>query len=411
MAFLESDRSFWDSFGIYFLRPAIAVVFVFSFIFLGWFLAWKLVLVHVPIVQEICGLRKKPKRPKSETGLYSRYYKFTQNSISGGSSISAGEDLKKKHPRRAILRQRWERQFLSPASALELSVKIQIKKVCKMEIETLSKFFAYAYEIFRRYVFQVLSFGPIPQHIAFIMDGNRRFARYWNLNPGKGHQVGFLALMSVLQYCYELGVKYVTVYAFSVDNFKRNPDEVQLIMDLMLEKIEALLKQNTILTRYGIKINFFGNLDLLSSPVREAVEKIVAATCGNSEAVLCICVAYSTTDEIIHAVQESCKEKLGEIQGKSSVNLDSVIELGDLEKHMYTAGCPDPAILVRTSGATRLSNFLLWQSSFCVLLAPDVLWPEISLRHLVWAILEYQRLCSYFNRKKQDRVQEKALQC
>ncbi|XP_068659779.1 dehydrodolichyl diphosphate synthase CPT3-like [Aristolochia californica] len=269
-------------------------------------------------------------------------------------------------------------------------------------VETLCKFCAYLCQLFRRYLFLLLSFGPIPPHIAFIMDGNRRFARYWNLKPGKGHQVGFLALISVLKSCYELGVKYVTVYAFSIDNFKRSPDEVQLVMDLMLEKIEALLKENSIVKLYGIKVAFLGNLDLLSGPVREAAEKVIAATAANTKAVLCICVAYSSTDEIVHAVQESFKEKLGEIQEKSSLKFGSqecVIALADLERHMYTAGCPDPAILLRTSGETRLSNFLLWQTSFSLLLAPDVLWPEISLRHLVWAILDYQRLHPYFTRK------------
>ncbi|XP_068645799.1 dehydrodolichyl diphosphate synthase CPT3-like [Aristolochia californica] len=268
---------------------------------------------------------------------------------------------------------------------------------------SLSKFCGNIYDICRRCLFNVLSFGPIPQHIAFIMDGNRRFARYRNLKPGSGHQVGFLALMSILQYCYELGVKYVTIYAFSIDNFKRQPEEVQLVMDLMLEKIEGLLKEGSIVKEFGIKVNFFGNLGLLPSPVKIATEKVMAATAGNSKAVLSICVAYTSRDEIVQAVQESCKDQLSKIWETRSVECDSeenIITLPDLERHMYTSGCPDPDILLRTSGEARLSNFLLWQTTFCILLAPNVLWPEISFRHLVWAILEYQQLQPYLNQKK-----------
>ncbi|XP_068649539.1 dehydrodolichyl diphosphate synthase CPT3-like [Aristolochia californica] len=265
---------------------------------------------------------------------------------------------------------------------------------------TLSKFCGNIFDIFRRYLFLVLSFGPVPQHIAFIMDGNRRFAHYRNLKLGKGHQVGFLALVSVLQYCYEMGVKYVTVYAFSIENFRRKPEEVQYVMDLMVEKLEGFLKVGSFLKQYGIRVNFLGNWDLLSSPLRAAAEKVTAATASNTRGVLSICVAYTSTDEIVHAVQESCKEKLSEIQEKSSEQI--VIALADLERHMYMARCPDPDILVRTSGETRLSNFLLWQTTFCFLFAPDFLWPENTLKYLVWTILEYQRLYPYFRRQKQD---------
>ncbi|KAG9442850.1 hypothetical protein H6P81_018704 [Aristolochia fimbriata] len=267
----------------------------------------------------------------------------------------------------------------------------------------LSKVVGNISDICRRGLFRVLSFGPIPQHIAFIMDGNRRFARYRNMKQGSGHQVGFLALMSILRYCYELGVKYVTIYAFSIDNFKRRPEEVQVVMDLMLEKIEGLLNEGSIVKEYGLKVNFLGNLELLPTRVKRAAEKVMAATEGNSKAILSICVAYTSTDEIVHAVQESYKEKLSKISLTSLDKCDSeqsIITLPDLEKHMYTIGCPDPEILVRTSGETRLSNFLLWQTTFCFLLSPNCLWPEISLKHLVWAILEYQHVQPYLDRKR-----------
>jgi len=119
--------------------------------------------------------------------------------------------------------------------------------------------------------------------------------------------------MSMLKYCYELGVRYVTIYAFSIDNFKRHPEEVQSLMDLMQEKIEGLIKEESIVNRYGVRVHFLGNLELLSEPVRLAAERAMMATAKNSKAVLSICVAYTSTNEIVHAVQKSCEEKWEEI--------------------------------------------------------------------------------------------------
>jgi ditrans,polycis-polyprenyl diphosphate synthase len=269
----------------------------------------------------------------------------------------------------------------------------------------------------RRSIFCVLSVGPIPNHIAFIMDGNRRYGKKQNLMEGIGHRVGFLALMSMLKYCYEFGVRYVTIYAFSIDNFKRCPEEVQSLMDLMQEKIEGLIKEDSIVNRYGVRVHFLGNLKLLSEPVRLAAERAMMATANNSKAVLSICVAYTSTNEIVHAVQKSCEEKWEEISklntsgsGYGLIQLrwnekderENLIKLIDIEKHMYMAVAPDPDILIRTSGETRLSNFLLWQSAYCSLYSPSVLWPEIGFRHFLWAILNFQRNHFYLEKKRKQ---------
>lgn len=251
----------------------------------------------------------------------------------------------------------------------------------------------------RRWLFRVLSVGPVPSHLAFILDGNRRYARKWKLGEGMGHRAGFLSLMTLMKYCYELGIKYVTIYAFSIDNFKRKPDEVQYVMDLMLEKIEGLLKEQSIVNQYGVRVEFVGNLKLLSDPVRYAAEKAMEATANNDTSVLLIAVAYTSTDEIAHAAQVSCQDKIAEsIDRQADVN--NAIKLADVERHMYMAVAPDPDILVRTSGETRLSNFLLWQTSNSLLYSPKALWPEIGLRHLVWAVLNFQRVQPYLERRK-----------
>ncbi|KAK4479982.1 hypothetical protein RD792_013036 [Penstemon davidsonii] len=264
----------------------------------------------------------------------------------------------------------------------------------------------------RRFLFRVLSVGPIPNHIAFILDGNRRYAKKWNLGEGMGHRAGFLALMSIMKYCYELGVKYVTIYAFSIDNFKRRPEEVQYVMDMMLEKIEGLLKEESIVNQYGVRVYFVGNLKLLNENVRMAAEKAMKAASNNSRSVILICVAYTSTDEIVHAAQESCEEKWTEIQSLTDARNceiieekregSNVIKLADIERHMYMGVAPDPDILVRTSGETRLSNFLLWQTSNCLLYSPRALWPEIGLRHLVWAVLNFQRIYPYLEKRRKN---------
>lgn len=280
-----------------------------------------------------------------------------------------------------------------------------------------TRIFGHFGRFLRTCIFSVISVGPIPVHIAFIMDGNRRYAKKQNLLEGSGHRFGYLALINMLKYCYELGIKYVTVYAFSIDNFKRRPQEVESTMRLIQEKIEELINEESVLSQYGVRIYFLGNLRLLNKSVRLAAEKAMAATAGNSKAVLSICVAYTSTDEIVHAVQECCEGIWNEIRELDSSGAgcglipiganeegkrENIIDIADIEKHMYAAVAPDPDIIIRTSGETRLSNFLLWQSAYSLLYSPSILWPEIGFRHLVWAILDFQRNFSYLKRKRKQ---------
>ncbi|CAL5371386.1 hypothetical protein CsSME_00006044 [Camellia sinensis var. sinensis] len=282
-----------------------------------------------------------------------------------------------------------------------------------------SRFFQRLWMYIRKFLFSILCVGPIPDHIAFIMDGNRRYAKKQKLEEGSGHKAGFLALMSLLKYCYELGVKYTTIYAFSIDNFRRRPEEVQYVMDLMLEKIEGLLKEESIVNQFGVRVSFVGNLKLLNEAVRVAAEKVMIATANNTKTRLLICVAYTSSDEIVNAVQESCREKWHGIKALNGMKNDEIqaldgemseeyqeknpgIKLVDLEKNMYMAIAPDPDILIRSSGETRLSNFLLWQATNTLLCCPRALWPEMGLWNLVWAVLKFQRNYSYMEKKKKQ---------
>lgn len=291
-----------------------------------------------------------------------------------------------------------------------------------------ARLFGSSVSCMRRCLFRALSVGPVPSHVAFILDGNRRYAKRLNMEDKLGYSAGFLTLMTLLKYCYELGIKYITIYVFSIENFKRKPEEVQSVMDLMLEKIQGMLKEESIVNQYGVRVKFVGNLKLLSDPVRIAAEKAMNATATNDKVVLVVAVAYTSTDEIAHASGESCLEKvmkvqnganhkdlveMGEVEGKvymngddekKSSNLDGkhVIKLGDVERSMYMAIAPDPDILIRSSGETRLSNFMLWQTSSTLLYSPKALWPEIRLRHLVWAVLNFQRDHTYLERRRKQ---------
>ncbi|XWS63191.1 hypothetical protein CRYUN_Cryun06bG0074600 [Craigia yunnanensis] len=198
----------------------------------------------------------------------------------------------------------------------------------------------------RKCMFSVLSIAPIPAHIAFIMDGNRRYARQRNLKEGAGHDAG-------------------------------------------------------IVNRYGVRIHFSGNLQLLSEPIRNAAKKLTAITVNNSNAFLTLCVAYTSTDKIIHAIQKSCEEKWAENRESRCVGC-GVINLVDIEKQMYMAIAPDPDIVIRTSDENRLSNFLLWQSVRSYLFSTSALWPDISYWHLVWVVLSFQRNQSRLEKKKKQ---------
>ncbi|KAJ4733384.1 Alkyl transferase [Rhynchospora pubera] len=268
-----------------------------------------------------------------------------------------------------------------------------LEKNCKSKISKISGYVGF---IMRKLLFSVLSVGPIPAHVAIIMDGNRRFAKRRSLlqdsiDPASGHRLGFRSLISTIQYSFEMGVKCVTVYAFSIDNFKRSPQEVQMLMDLMREKIEEMSAEDGVFKALDVKINFWGNLELMTEPTRLSAKRAMDTTVHNKGPELSVCVAYTSTNEITHAIEASVRD----LKGKDQV------QVSDLERNLYSAGCVEPDIIIRTSGETRLSNFLLWQSDFTHLQNPKPLWPEFSLRHLVWAVLEYQRVYAYLKNKKE----------
>ncbi|CAF2157400.1 unnamed protein product, partial [Brassica napus] len=174
--------------------------------------------------------------------------------------------------------------------------------------------------------------GPLPTHLAFIMDGNRRYAKKQGLEDGSDTKPGSLRSCR----CYS------TATSWASNNFRRKPEEVRSLMDLMLEKIKSLLDKESIVHEYGIHVYFIGNLALLSDQVRAAAEEVMEATSERSGVVLLVCVAYNSTDEIVQAVKKSCVTKLDRDM--------ETIQLVDIEENMQMSVAPDPDILIRSSG-------------------------------------------------------------
>ncbi|CAH0563996.1 unnamed protein product [Brassicogethes aeneus] len=244
----------------------------------------------------------------------------------------------------------------------------------------------------QKFCINVLKCGPIPRHVAFIMDGNRRFATKKHVEKAEGHTKGFDKLAECLQWCMEFGIKEATVYAFSIENFKRSKEEVDTLMRLAREKFKVLFEEKEKLMEEGVCIRVIGNMDLLPDDIKENIAKTMLLTKNNKTVFLNVAFAYTSRDEISNSVKTVVQ---GVKDNKITIN-DINKEL--LKKCLYTNLSPDPDILIRTSGEVRLSDFLLWQSTNTQIYFADVLWPEFTVWHLMACIFKYQR--SYYNIEK-----------
>ncbi|KDN36462.1 Undecaprenyl diphosphate synthase [Tilletiaria anomala UBC 951] len=251
----------------------------------------------------------------------------------------------------------------------------------------------------------ILSLGPIPAHIAFIMDGNRRFARSSSLTIQQGHMSGFEALKKTLDACLQLGaVKCVTVYAFAIDNFKRDTQEVNALMQLAKTRLLELAGHGEVIARHSVRVRVIGRRHLLPNDVRVAMEKVENMTKNHSRATLNVCMPYASRDEMALSIRASVEASLHRENDTSSRSPGLCsksrsrpppsrdISQDDLEAHMMLADSPPLDVLVRTSGVNRLSDFMLWQANENTQLHfADCYWPEFGWRQLAPIILDYQR--------------------
>ncbi len=219
----------------------------------------------------------------------------------------------------------------------------------------------------------------LPQHIAIIMDGNRRWARVHGLPDGKGHEEGSKNLEKIVEYCRDIGVKNLTVYALSTENWrKRSPQEVKGIFNLLIRIVKEKAEQYR---KSGIKFFVLGNFQAFPFKVRDAIKKILALTIVEEKLQFNVALNYGGRDEIVTAIQNIIKDK---------VSPDKIDE--DLiSKYLYTKNQPDPDLIIRPGGEFRLSNFLLWQMSYAELFFTNILWPDFTPKELEKAIYWYQQ--------------------
>jgi undecaprenyl diphosphate synthase len=224
-------------------------------------------------------------------------------------------------------------------------------------------------------------FPDIPRHIAVIMDGNGRWAKERGLPRGEGHRAGAESVREVADTCIELGVKYLTLYAFSSENWNRPEAEVKALMTLLdrflVEKSKDLKKQN-------IRLQAIGQLDRLPAKTRALLDKIMAQTADHTALTLVLALSYGGREEIISAARSLAAEAAA-----GTISPDQ-IDGTMFASHLQTAGIPDPDILIRTSGEMRVSNFLLWQISYAEIVIVKKFWPDFRKNDLIEAVREYQ---------------------
>ncbi|MFC2134022.1 isoprenyl transferase [Bacteroidota bacterium] len=233
-----------------------------------------------------------------------------------------------------------------------------------------------------RAIEEVRKLGNIPQHIAIIMDGNGRWAKKRGLPRVAGHQKGVESVRQVVETCTRLGVKYLTLYTFSTENWNRPKDEVSTLMRLI---VQALQKETGTLNENNIKLSAIGNTNELPEIVQKELKEAFDKTAGNSQMVLNLALSYSGRWELLEAIRNISK-----MYKEDKIRSEDITE--DLiSSQLTTKEMPDPELLIRSGGEMRISNFLLWQIAYSEIFVSDVLWPNFKSKDLIEAIKNYQK--------------------
>jgi undecaprenyl diphosphate synthase len=221
----------------------------------------------------------------------------------------------------------------------------------------------------------------LPKHLAIIMDGNGRWAKMRGEHRLVGHQNGVEAVKQTVEAAGELGISYLTLYAFSIENWNRPKEEVLGLMSLLVEAIE---NETPTLMKNNVRLQAIGDIDSLPQEVKEKLNGTISNTSSNSGLTLVLALSYSSRWEIVNAV----KNIAGQIQ-KGDISLED-IDADLFSNHLTTKGIPDPELLIRTSGENRISNFLLWQIAYSELYFTKLLWPDFNKEELYKALFDYQ---------------------
>ena len=222
----------------------------------------------------------------------------------------------------------------------------------------------------------------IPKHIAIIMDGNGRWAKEKGRLRVFGHENGTKSVRTTVECCAELGIKNLTLYAFSTENWNRPKLEVKTLMQLL---ISSLKKEMNTMQKNSIRLNAIGNLEHLPTRVREELLHVIDETKNNTLMTLTLALSYGSRDELVNATRQICEKVKNNI-----ISVESIDE-PLINQHLYTQNLPDVDLLIRTSGEKRISNFLLWQIAYAELYFTDVYWPDFTNENLYEAIINYQK--------------------
>jgi undecaprenyl diphosphate synthase len=218
----------------------------------------------------------------------------------------------------------------------------------------------------------------IPQHVAVIMDGNRRWARERGLSPVEGHRVASERMFDIVQAAADRGIAYLTVYAFSTENWKRAQEEVGFLMALLERFVSAQVER---LHEAGFRVRFFGSRAGMEAKLARGMERAEALTAANKRATVNVCFNYGGRQEIVEAARRIVHDGVPE----------SAVDQAAIEARLSSAGTPPPDLVIRTGGERRLSNFLLWEVAYAELMFVDTYWPEFGAREIDGALAEYGR--------------------
>lgn len=221
----------------------------------------------------------------------------------------------------------------------------------------------------------------LPKHLAIIMDGNGRWAKQQGKLRAFGHENGTKSVRTTVEACAKLGIEYLTLYAFSTENWNRPKLEVEILMKLLISSLKKELKT---LQENNIKLHAIGNLNSLPTSVKKELLEVIDKTKNNSKMTLTLALSYGSRDEIINAVKNISEKVKNNI-----ISIDTIDE-SIINQHLYTQNIPDVDLVIRTSGEHRISNFLLWQIAYAEFYFTEVLWPDFKEEELIKAIISYQ---------------------
>lgn len=255
-----------------------------------------------------------------------------------------------------------------------------------MKFKNAAFYFSGLYKFYSKKLEKEIQNDSMPNHIALILDGNRRWAKRNLSMPKSGHYKGADAVENLLDWCEELDIKIITLYALSAENLNRKDDELEYLFDLIKNRLEKLLNDPRI-HRNKMRVKAMGRTELLPNSIKDVLKRLDIATKGYDEHFLNIAIAYGGQDELVDAVK-----KIGGKIRDGSLNVND-IDKKEIESNLYTSHLPQssPDMILRTSGEKRLSGFLLWQSAYSELVFMDVFWPEFRKIDLMRAIRTYQK--------------------